>query len=179
MTRMIWCHFYLMTCTNDSKTSGSLVSNQLSVDSSRWRIYGNVYFVPCSVLCGLNLLQEWVWISSSGPGRRWKEQPQEPLGKSWEASGHPVDGLEGGQKSFNDVEAEGAPRQLTARERTVMKQNSWVIRLNSHESEWDCMSPLLFIEFLPSQDSVGQWNSLLTRIFLVSLGPVQGKQTLS
>ena len=90
-----------------------------------------------------------------------------------------MDGLEGSQKSFNDVEAEGEPRQLTARERTVMKQNSWVIRLNSRESEWDCMSPLLSIEFLPSQGSVGQWNSLLTRIFLVSLGPVQGKQTLS
>ena len=90
-----------------------------------------------------------------------------------------MDGLEGGQKGLNDVEAKRVPRQFMARERTVTKQNFWVIRLNSCESECDCLSPLLFIEFLPSQDSVGHWNSLLTRIFLVSLGPVQAKQILS
>ena len=73
---------------NDSEISGKMISSQLAVDSSRWRIYGNVYFAPYFVLCCLNLLQEWIWISSSGPGRRWKEQPQGPLGKSWETSGH-------------------------------------------------------------------------------------------
>ena len=113
----------------------------------------------------------------------WKEVERTATGASWKVlgnlrtpiSGGPVDGLEGGQKGLNDVEAKGVPRQFMARERTVMKQNFWASRLNSRESECDCLSPLLFIEFLPPQDSLGHWNSLLTRIFLVSLGPVQGK----
>ena len=73
----------------------------------------------------------------------WKEVERTATGASWKVlgnlrtpiSGGPVDGLEGGQKGLNDVEAKGVPRQFMARERTVMKQNFWASRPNSRESE--------------------------------------------
>lgn len=154
----------------------------------QWIALGGEFMATftCSIFCPV-LSEPSTRVDLDFSLRSWKEMERTASGASWKVlgnlrtliSGGPVDGLEGGQKGLNDVEAKRVPRQFMARERTVTKQNFWAIRLNSRESECDCMSPLLFIEFLASQDSVGHWNSLLTRIFLVSLGPVQGKQILS
>lgn len=59
--------------------------------------------------CGARKSRRSVWEVLGNPTRM--------------VSGGPVDGSEGGQKGFNDVEAKRDPKLFMARERAVTKQN--------------------------------------------------------
>ena len=183
MTCMIWCHLYLMTCTMIAR-----YLEKWSPVNWQWIALGGEFMAMFTLRLILSCVV-WTFYKSGfgfhhlvleGSGKNSHRGLLESPGKPQDTDQwRPCGWIGGWSKGLNDVEAKGVPRQFMARERTVMKQNFWASRLNSRESECDCLSPLLFIEFLPPQDSLGHWNSLLTRIFLVSLGPVQGKQILS